>query len=131
MAEISIQELAETLMNLTTKQHIQLKKELEEVHGLEMNLPQTISTPIKEEVVKEEPKKTTFNVTLKSSGEKHLSVVKTWKQYNEGQNMSLKEAKEIIDSAPVILKESVSQIEAEEIKKLLEEVSNGVEIIIG
>jgi large subunit ribosomal protein L7/L12 len=70
-------------------------------------------------------KKTSFDVILKSAGASKLAVVKLVKELT---GLGLKEAKEVVDSAPKPLKEGVAKDEAESLKKALEEAGAEVEI---
>ena len=69
--------------------------------------------------------KTEFDVILKAAGGAKLKVVKTVKELT---GLGLKEAKDIVDSAPKTVKEAVSKDEAEGIKKALEEAGAEVEL---
>ena len=69
--------------------------------------------------------KTEFDVILKAAGGAKLKVVKTVKELT---GLGLKEAKDIVDSAPKIVKEGVSKEEAEGIQKALEEAGAEVEL---
>ena len=69
--------------------------------------------------------KTSFDVVLKSAGANKLQVVKAVK---EQTGLGLKEAKELVDKAPVAVKEKVSKAEAEALKAALEEAGAEVEI---
>jgi len=61
--------------------------------------------------------KTSFNVELTGVGENKINVIKAVRELT---SLGLKEAKDIVDSAPKMLKENVSKEEAEEIKKKIE-----------
>ena len=61
--------------------------------------------------------KTEFNIELTSAGENKISVIKVIREISE---MGLKEAKDLVDGAPAIVKENVKKEEAEEIKKKIE-----------
>ena len=69
--------------------------------------------------------KTEFDVILKAAGGAKLKVVKTVKELT---GLGLKEAKDIVDSAPKVVKEGVSKAEAEGIQKALEEAGAVVEL---
>jgi large subunit ribosomal protein L7/L12 len=69
--------------------------------------------------------KTSFNVVLKSAGEKKIAVIKTVRQIT---GLGLKEAKELVDGAPGKIKEGVTKDEAEKFKKDLEEAGATVEL---
>ncbi|MBE6251453.1 MAG: 50S ribosomal protein L7/L12, partial [Bacteroidales bacterium] len=72
-----------------------------------------------------EAEQTEFDVILKSAGAAKLGVVKAVK---EATGLGLKESKEIVDKAPVAVKEKVSKAEAEALKAALEEAGAEVEI---
>ena len=69
--------------------------------------------------------KTEFNVILKSAGQAKINVIKAVRGITD---LGLKEAKELVDSAPKALKEGVSESEANEIKSQLEEAGAEVEL---
>ncbi len=69
--------------------------------------------------------KTEFDVILTSFGDKKINVIKA---VREVTNLGLKEAKELVESAPAPVKEGVSKEEAEEIKKKFEEAGAQVEL---
>ena len=69
--------------------------------------------------------KTEFNVILKSAGQAKINVIKAVRGITD---LGLKEAKELVDSAPKALKEGVSESEANEIKNKLEEAGAEVEL---
>jgi len=68
---------------------------------------------------------TEFDVILKESGAKKIQVIKVVRELT---SLGLKEAKDLVDSAPKALREAVSKAEAEEIKKKLEEQGAVVEL---
>jgi large subunit ribosomal protein L7/L12 len=72
-----------------------------------------------------EAEKTEFNVVLKEIGDKKINVIKT---VREVTSLGLKEAKDLVDSAPKAIKEGISKDEAEEIKTKFEEVGAIVEV---
>ena len=69
--------------------------------------------------------KTEFDVILKSAGQAKINVIKAVRGITD---LGLKEAKELVDSAPKALKEGVSESEANEIKNKLEEAGAEVEL---
>jgi len=69
--------------------------------------------------------KTEFDVVLKAAGEKKINVIKA---VREVTSLGLKEAKDLVESAPANIKEGVSKDEAESIKKKFEEAGATVEI---
>jgi len=68
---------------------------------------------------------TAFDVVLNSIGDKKINVIKA---VREVTSLGLKEAKELVESAPAKIKESVNKEEAEEVKKKFEEAGAQVEI---
>ena len=69
--------------------------------------------------------KTEFDVVLKAAGDKKINVIKA---VREVTSLGLKEAKDLVESAPANIKEGVSKDEAESIKKKFEEAGATVEI---
>jgi large subunit ribosomal protein L7/L12 len=69
--------------------------------------------------------KTEFDVVLKAAGEKKINVIKA---VREVTSLGLKEAKDLVESAPATVKEGVSKDEAETIKKKFEEAGATIEI---
>ena len=68
---------------------------------------------------------TEFTVVLKAGGDKKINVIKVVREIT---SLGLKEAKDLVDSAPSNIKEGVSKAEAEEMKKRLEEQGASVEL---
>jgi large subunit ribosomal protein L7/L12 len=71
------------------------------------------------------PEQTEFTVTLKDAGGNKIGVIKA---VREVTNLGLKEAKDLVDGAPKVVKEGVSKADADTIKKKLEEAGAKVEI---
>ena len=72
-----------------------------------------------------EEEKTEFDVVLTSFGEKKINVIKA---VREVTSLGLKEAKDLVESAPKAIKEGVSKEEAEEVKKKFEDVGATIEV---
>ena len=72
-----------------------------------------------------EEAKTEFDVVLKSAGQAKINVIKAVRSITD---LGLKEAKELVDSAPKAIKEGISESEANEIKEKLEEAGAEVEL---
>ena len=116
---------AEQLVNLTVKEVNELAQILKDEYGIEPAAaavavagPAADAAPAAEE-------KTTFDVILKEAGGAKLAVVKLVKELT---GLGLKEAKDVVDSAPSNVKEGVSKDEAEGLKKSLEEAGAVVEL---
>jgi len=102
----------------------ELVKELEEEFQVTASAPVITQVVAGEEAPKEEIK-ITFNTVLASVGDQKLQVIKVIRQLTK---LGLREAKELVDTAPSTIKEDVSKEEAEEIKTKLEEVGATVEL---
>jgi len=115
---------AEQLVNLTVKEVNELAQILKEEYGIEPAAAAVAvaagpaAGPAAEE-------KTAFDVVLKNAGANKLQVVKKVKDV---ANLGLKEAKELVDNAPSVVKEGATKDEAEALKKELEEVGAEVEL---
>lgn len=70
--------------------------------------------------------KSAFNVELKEAGSQKIAVIKVVRELTA---LGLKEAKDLVDGAPKMVKENVKKVEAEEMKKKLEEAGAKVELV--
>lgn len=116
---------ADQLVNLTVKEVNELATILKDEHGIE---PAAAAAPVMvaggggEEAAEE---KSSFDVVLIAPGGAKLAIVKLVKELT---GLGLKEAKEVVDSAPKAIKEGVAKDEAEALKKQLEEAGAEVEL---
>jgi large subunit ribosomal protein L7/L12 len=122
-----IQTIANDLSNLTVLQVAELVKTLEEKWGVSAAAaaPMMVAAagaPAAAAVAEEQ---TEFAVHLTSTGDKKINVIKV---VREVTSLGLKEAKDLVDGAPKVVKEGVSKEEAATIKKKFEEVGATVEI---
>ena len=120
-----IKALAEELVNLTVKDVQELANVLKEEYGIEPAAAAVAVAAPAAEGAAAVAEQTEFDVILKSAGQAKLGVVKAVK---EATGLGLKEAKDIVDKAPVAVKEKVSKAEAEALKAALEEAGAEVEI---
>ncbi|MDR2041346.1 MAG: 50S ribosomal protein L7/L12 [Tannerella sp.] len=116
---------AEQLVSLTVKEVSELTKILKDEYGIEpaaaavaVAAGPAIAAPVEEE-------KTSFDVVLKAIGANKLAIVKLVKELT---GLGLKEAKDLVDSAPSNIKEGIAKAEAESLKKSLEEAGAEVEL---
>ena len=121
-----VKALGDSLVALTVKEVNELAEYLKEEHGIE---PAAAAVAVAAgggagggEAAEE---KTSFDVILKSAGASKLAVVKLVKELT---GLGLKEAKELVDSAPKALKEGVAKDEAEALKTQLTEAGAEVEV---
>ncbi len=105
---------------LTVVELAELVKALEEKFGVSAS---AMSAPAAVGAVAEE--KTAFNVLLKSAGVQKINVIKV---VREVTGLGLKEAKDLVDGAPKVVKEGLKKEEAEEMKKKFEEAGAVVEL---
>lgn len=121
-----IKALAEELVNLTVKDVQELANVLKEEYGIEPAAAAVaVAGPVAGAGEAAAAEQTEFDVILKSAGQAKLGVVKAVK---ESTGLGLKEAKDIVDKAPVAVKEKISKAEAEALKAALEEAGAEVEI---
>jgi len=117
---------AEQLVSLTVKEVNELATILKDEYGIEPAAAAAVAGPAGPAAVADVPEeKTSFDVILKAAGGAKLAVVKLVKDLT---GLGLKEAKELVDSAPKAMKEGVTKDEAEALKKQLEEAGAEVEI---
>ena len=116
---------AEQLVNLTVKEVNELATILKEEYGIEPAAAAVAvaAGPAAGAAAAEE--KSSFDVVLKSAGAAKLQVVKAVK---EACGLGLKEAKDMVDGAPSVVKEGLAKDEAESLKKTLEEAGAEVEL---
>jgi large subunit ribosomal protein L7/L12 len=119
-----IKKLAEELVNLTVKDVNELATILKDEYGIEPAAAPAavVAGPAAAEAEEEQ---TEFTVILKSPGAAKLQVVKAVKTLT---GLGLKEAKELVDSAPKEVKENISKDEADALKAALEEAGAEVEL---
>mgnify|MGYP000608164941 CR=1 FL=1 len=116
---------AEQLVNLTVKEVNELATILKEEYGIEPAAAAVaVAGPAAAGAAAVE-EKTSFDVVLKSAGAAKLQVVKAVK---EACGLGLKEAKDMVDGAPSVVKEGLAKDEAESLKKTLEEAGAEVEL---
>ena len=121
-----IKKLAEELVNLTAKDVQELAQVLKEEYGIEPAAAAVaVAAAPAEGGAAAAAEQTEFDVMLTSAGQAKLQVIKAVK---ENAGLGLKEAKELVDKAPVAVKEKVSKAEAEALKAALEEAGAEVEI---
>jgi len=121
-----LKEFAEQLVNLTVKEVNELAGILKDEYGIEPAAAAVaIAGPAAGDGGNVAEDKSEFDVVLTAAGGSKLAVVKLVKELT---GLGLKEAKEIVDSAPKAVKEGVSKDEAEALKKQLEEAGAEVEL---
>ena len=120
-----LKKFAEELVNLTVKDVNELATILKDEYGIEPAAAAVVAAGPAAGGAEVGEEKTEFDVVLVAAGAAKLKVVKAVKELT---GLGLKEAKDIVDSAPKAVKEGVSKDEAEGIQKALEEAGAEVEL---
>ena len=121
-----IVKLGDEIVTLTLKEAVDLKDYLKEVHGIEPAAggAMMMAGPAAADA-EEEEEQVAFDVVLKEIGDKKIQVIKAVRAMT---SLRLKEAKDLVESAPKAVKEGVPKEEAEEARAQLEEAGATVEI---
>lgn len=120
------EEIIEAISQMTVLELSELVKALEEKFGVQAAAPVAMAPVAAAPTAEEKPQEQTeFDVILTSAGDKKIQVIKVVRELT---GLGLKEAKDLVDSAPKAIKEKISREEAEQIKAKLEEAGATVEI---
>ena len=128
-ATAELRELGDRLAGLTLRQAVDLADYLKSL-GIEPAAGGVMMAPggggggAAAPVEKEEAK-TTFDVVLKAAGDKKIQVIKV---VRAATGLGLKEAKDLVEGAPKVVKENLQKDEAEKLKKEIEEQGGAVEL---
>ena len=117
-----IEEILKAVEEMTVLQLSQLVKAMEERFGVTASAPMMVAGAMPAaggEAPAEAEEKTEFDVVLESIGSQKIQVIKVVRSLT---NLGLKEAKELVESAPTAVKEAVNKEEADDVKAKLEEV---------
>ncbi len=123
---VAAEDLIKQIDEMTVLELNTLVKELEEHYGVSAAaaaVPMAGMAGAGE--VQEAEEKTEFDVQLTSFGDKKIAVIKV---VREVTSLGLKEAKDLVESAPVAVKEGISKEEADEVKGKLEEAGGQAEV---
>jgi len=123
---VNKEELLETISNMTVLEVVELVEAMEEKFGVSAAVaaaPAAGGAAAGDGAAAEE--KTEFDVILTGFGENKVAAIKAVRKIT---GLGLKEAKELVESAPAPVKEAVSKDEADEMKKQLEEAGATVEV---
>ena len=116
---------AEQLVNLTVKEVNELAQILKEEYGIEPAAAAVAVAGGPAAAAEAVEEKSSFDVVLKAAGANKLAIVKLVKELT---GLGLKEAKDLVDAAPSVIKEGVTKDEAEALKKALTEGGAEVEL---
>ena len=129
MIKLSVDEILDAIKELSITEAAKLSKKIEEEFGIEASAPMAVgvaagpgpAAPAEEEVEEQ----TEFDVILGSAGEKKIQVIKEVRALT---SLGLKEAKDLVDSAPKPVLEHVPKEQAEAAKEKLEAAGATVEV---
>ena len=124
MAKLSNEDILGAIADMSVMDVVELVSAMEEKFGVSAAAVAAAPAAAVESGVAAE-EKTEFDVVLTGFGEKKVAVIKAVRTIT---GLGLKEAKDMVESAPASIKEGASKAEAEDIKKQLEEAGAGVEL---
>ena len=123
---VNKEELLDTIANMTVLEVVELVEAMEEKFGVSAAMTAVAAAPAAAaEAAPEEEEQTEFDVILTSFGSAKVGVIKAVRAMT---SLGLKEAKDLVESAPTPVREAVSKDDAEEAKKQLEEAGASVEV---
>jgi len=123
---VNKEEILETIANMTVLEVVELVEAMEEKFGVSAAMTAVAAAPAAAaEAAPEEEEQTEFDVVLTSFGSSKVGVIKAVRAMT---SLGLKEAKDLVESAPTPVREAISKDEAEEAKKQLEEAGASVEV---
>ncbi len=123
----SKEEILEAISKMSVMDLVELISEMEEKFGVSASAPVAVAAASAETAETDEQgdEQTEFDLILQNMGDNKIAVIKAVRAITA---LGLKDAKDMVESAPVTVKEAVSKDEAEEIKKQLEESGATVEL---
>jgi large subunit ribosomal protein L7/L12 len=125
MTDIAKEEVIEWLSHQSVLEMAALVKELEEKWGVSAAAPVTVAATVAAAPAEAAEEQTEFSVILTAAGDNKINAIK---EVRAVTGLGLKEAKDLVESAPKPIKEGVSKAEAEEIKQKLEAAGAKVEL---
>jgi large subunit ribosomal protein L7/L12 len=121
----AVDTIFESLGSLTVLELVELKNKIEEEWGITAAAPVAIAAAGAPAAAEAAEEKTSFDVVLTAAGAQKIQVIKVVRAVT---GLGLKEAKDLVDSAPKPVKEGVNQEEADSLKAQLEEAGASVEL---
>ncbi|MBN3040882.1 MAG: 50S ribosomal protein L7/L12 [Candidatus Omnitrophica bacterium] len=120
-----VEDLIKMLEEMTVLELSEVVKACEDKFGVKASAPAVAVAAVPGAAAEEEEEKTSFTVTLTGAGANKIAVIKEIRAITE---LGLKEAKDLVDSAPKPIKENIPKEEAEEIKKKIESAGGTAEL---
>ena len=125
MAASAVDTIFDKLGSMSVLELVELKKKIEDEWGITAAAPMAVAAAGGGAPAAAEEEKTSFDVVLTGAGQQKIQVIKVVRAIT---GLGLKEAKDLVDSAPQPVKEGVNQEEADSIKAQLEEAGATVEL---
>ena len=122
---VSKDEILQAVAEMTVMDVVDLVKMMEEKFGVSAQAAVAVAAPAAGATAEAAVEKTEFNVMMTKTGENKINVIKVIRTIT---GLGLKEAKDLVESAPCAVKEGVNKQTAADLKKQLEEVGATVEI---
>ena len=122
---VSKEDILESLSNMTVMEVVDLIAAMEEKFGVSAAAAVAAAPAAAADAGEAAVEQDEFDVVLTGFGEKKVSVIKAVRSIT---GLGLKEAKDMVESAPTTVKEAASKTEAEELKKQIEEAGGSVEL---
>ena len=128
MAKLSVDDILDAIKELSIMEAADLSKKIEEEFGIQAAAPMAVGAPAAgggPAAAEEVEEQTEFDVVLQSAGEKKIQVIKEVRALT---SLGLKEAKDLVDSAPKPVLERVPKEQAESARDKLEAAGASVEV---
>jgi large subunit ribosomal protein L7/L12 len=120
---VNKEEILQAISEMSVMDVVELIKSMEDKFGVSAAVAVAAAAPVAAAAAVEE--KTEFNVMMTKVGDNKINVIKAVRTIT---GLGLKEAKDLVESAPAAVKEGVNKVQAAEIKKQLEEAGATVEV---
>ena len=125
MAKLSNEDILSAIADMSVMDVVELVSAMEEKFGVSAAAVAAAPVAATADAGAAVEEKTEFNVMLTSFGDKKVAVIKAVRTIT---GLGLKEAKDLVESAPAAIKEGASKVEADDIQKQLEEAGASVEL---
>jgi len=125
MAKLSNEDILNAIADMSVMDVVELVSSMEEKFGVSAAAVAAAPVAVAAEAGAAAEEKTEFNVMITSFGDKKVAVIKAVRSIT---GLGLKEAKDLVESAPAAVKEGVAKAEADEMQKQLEEAGASVEL---
>lgn len=122
---VTKEDILETISNMSVMDVVELVEAMEEKFGVSAAVATVAAAPAAGGAAEAAEEQTEFDVHMTSFGANKVAVIKVVRAIT---SLGLKEAKDMVEGAPVNIKEGVSKDEAEDLKKQLEEAGAAVEV---